>query len=196
MVTQRQPAPARIAGRRLFGLVTATCAAIAAASLVGCGAPPDRDAPAGTTVTQDGVAYSVQFSRELNPDAPDDRVLLGGPGRRKGLDGPDTTLVGVFVQARDDATGPRAAVAAPRLVTAFGHTFAPLHLPPADPFAYRGRRLEPGREIPGPDTVAAQGPDDGLVLVYRVPTGVFVTDRPFTLRFGSDDRAASVQLDV
>lgn len=196
MASQLQPTIAQHAGQGAFGLVTATCVAIGAALLVGCGSPPDRDAPAGTTVTQDGVAYSVQFSRELNPEAPDDRVVLGGLARRKGLVGPGTTLVGVFVQARNDAAGPRRTFAAPRLVTAFGKTFAPLQLPPADPFAYRGALLEHGREIPGPQTAAAQGPDDGLVLVYRVPTGVFVTDRPFTERFGPDDRAASVQLDI
>jgi hypothetical protein len=192
MATHRPPGPAR----RPFGLVTATCVAIGAALLVGCGPPPDRNAPAGTTVTQDGIAYSVQFSRELDPEAPDDRAVLGRPARKKGLEGPDMTLVGVFVQARNDATGPRRTVAAPRLVTAFGQAFAPLHLPPADPFAYRGGQLGPGRQIPGPQTVAAQGPEDGLALVYRVPSGVFLTDRPFTLRFGSGDRAASVQLDI
>jgi hypothetical protein len=180
----------------MFRLLTATCVAIVASALIGCGPPPDRNAPAGTTVTQDGVAYSVQFSRELNPESPDDRVFLGGPARSKGLDRPGTTLLGVFVQAQDDASGPRSAVTAPRLVTAFGRAYTPLPLPRTDPFAYRGRRLEPGRTLPAPDTVAGESPEAGLILVYRVPTGVFITDRPFTLRFGADDRAASVQLDI
>jgi hypothetical protein len=196
MATRRDRANAQLASQLLFALTTAPCVAILAALLVGCGPPPDSDAPAGTTVTQDGVAYSVQFSRELNLESPDDRVFLGGPARKKGFDRPGTTLLGVFVQARDDASAPRHAVAAPRLVTAFGGTFAPLQLPKTDPFAYRPRRLGPGRAIPDPQTVAAESPEDGLVLVYRVPTGVFLTDRPFTLRFGSDDRAASVQLDI
>jgi hypothetical protein len=161
--------------------------------LAGCGAPPDHDAPDGTTVTQDGVAYSVEISRELNADDPDDRAFLGG--RREDA-GPDTTLLGVFLQARNGASTARRAFAAPRLVTAFGATYRPLTLPPADPFAYRGGRLAPGAEIPGPQSVAAESPEEGSVLVYRVPAGVFMTDRPFTLRFGSDDRAASVQLDL
>jgi hypothetical protein len=178
-------------------LVTATCALIAAALLIaGCGdgPPPARNAPDGTDVTQDGVDYAVQTSRELNPHDADDRTFLGG--RTKGLDRPGVTLVGVFLQVRNDASSARRALDAPQLVTSFGETFEPLPLPPADAFAYRGRRLAPGDVIPGPQSVASESPENGAVIVYRVPTGVFVTDRPFTIRFGPSDRAASVQLDL
>jgi hypothetical protein len=186
---------ATVRERVLSPLITATCGLIVAALLVaGCGPPPDQNAPDGTIVTQDGVDYAVQTSRELNPDDPDDRVFLGEGS--KGLDRPGTTLVGVFLQARNDDASPRRALAAPQIVTAFGETFEPLPLPPTDPFAYRGGRLTPGDEIPGPRSVARESPEDGDVLVYRVPTGVFVGDRPFTLRFGTNDRAASVQLDL
>jgi hypothetical protein len=60
-------------------MAKALSTALVAAALVaaGCGPPPDRNAPAGTTVVQDGVWYSVQTSRELDPDSPDDRVFLG-----------------------------------------------------------------------------------------------------------------------
>lgn len=178
-------------------VVTAACGLLAVALLVaGCGdgPPPARNAPDGTDVTQKGVDYAVQTSRELNPHDADDRTFLGG--RTKGLDRPGMTLVGVFLQARNDASSPRRAVAAPQLVTAFGETFEPLPLPPADAFAYRGRRLAPGDVIPGPQSVATESPENGAIIVYRVPTGVFVSNRPFTIRFGADDRAVSVQLDL
>jgi hypothetical protein len=174
-----------------------SAALIAAALLVaGCGdgPPPGTNAPEGTDVTQSGVDYAVQTSRELNPGDADDRAFLGG--RTKYLDRAGMTLVGVFLQARNDASSMRRAVAAPQLVDAFGETFAPLQLPADDPFAYRGGRLGPGDEIPGPQSPATESPENGAVIVYRVPTGVFVTDRPFTIRFGTNDRAASVQLDL
>jgi hypothetical protein len=189
--------PATARQRVLSRLVTATCGLIAAALVVaGCGdgPPPARNAPDGTDVTQDGVDYAVQTSRELNPDAADDRTFLGG--RAKGLDRPGVTLVGVFLQVRNDASSARSALAAPQLVTAFGETFEPLRLPATEAFAYRGRRLAPGDEIPGPQSVARESPENGAILVYRVPTGVFVTDRPFAIRFGTSHRAASVQLDL
>lgn len=174
-----------------------SAALIAAGLLVaGCGdgPPPGRNAPDGSDVTQDGVDYAVQTSRELNPEDADDRTFLGG--RTKGLDRPGTTLVGVFIQVRNEASSARRAVAAPELVTAFGETFKPLRLPATDAFAYRARRLAPGAQIPGPQSVPIESPENGAIIVYRVPTGVFVSDRPFTLQFGTSDRAASVQLDL
>jgi hypothetical protein len=182
---------------RHHGLLRAASLAVVVATLVaGCGGAPDRDAPSGTTVVQSGVAYSVQTSRELNPAEPDDRALLDGVRRVGRLDGPDSTLLGVFLQATDQTQDPRRAVAAPQLVDAFGRVFRPLHLPAGDPSIYRGGRLAPGQQIPNPDSNAAQGPENGAALVYRVPTDVFLTDRPFTLRFGPGARAASVQLDI
>jgi hypothetical protein len=170
----------------------ATALIAAALSAAACGEPPGRNAPDGTVVTQDGVDYAVQTSRELNPEAPDDRVFLGG----EDIDRPGVTLVGVFLQARNAASGARTAVAAPQLVNAFGKTYEPMRLPRSDVFAYRARELEPGEEIPGPDSVARESPQNGALVVYRVPTGEFATDRPFTVRFGPDEQAASVQLDL
>jgi hypothetical protein len=178
-------------------IAAVACSALVAL-LAGCGAgpPPDRDAQSGTTVTQDGVAYSIQISRELDPLAPDDRALFGSRARGRRLEGRGTTLVGVFLQARADGPGRRHAVDAPELVDAFGTAFRPMRLPASDRFAYHGRWLEPGEQIPRPRTVAAESVEDAAAVVYRIPTEVFLTDRPFTIRFGSDDRAASVQLDL
>jgi hypothetical protein len=101
-------APERVRPR----LVPMTCGLVAAALLVaGCGSPPDRNAPVGTTVTRDGVAYAVQTSGQLNPLETDERELLGG--RSKRLDTPRITLGGVFVQARNNASALRRAFAAP-----------------------------------------------------------------------------------
>jgi hypothetical protein len=175
----------------------ASLALVAAVPLVaGCGPPPNRDAPSGTTVVQDGVAYSVQTSRALNPLEAGDREMLGGLVRKKSVERAGTTLLGVFLQAQDGGSLPRRAVDAPQLVNAFGRVFEPLPLPVGDPFAYRGRVLRPGEQIPSPESVAAEGPEAGALLVFRVPSDQYLTDRPYTLRFGTDDRAASVQLDL
>jgi hypothetical protein len=187
--------PIRLRVRRA-GSAAALALVTSSLLLAGCGGAPNRGAPAGTTVIEDGVAYSVQSSRELNPFAPDDRALIGEPASRHDLTAPGTTLVGVFLQARDEASGVRRAVAAPEMVSAEGQRFRPLRLPATNPFAWRGGRLAPGDEIPDPLSAAAEDPQGGAVLVYQVPADTFITDRPFVLRFGPDDRAASVQLDL
>ena len=127
---------------------------------------------------------------------PDDRALVQGVRGGKRLDGPDTTLVGVFPQASDEASGTRHAVTAPELVDAFGQVFRPLDLPAGNALDYHGGRLSAAQQIPDPRLDAAEGPENGAVLIYRVPTDVFSTDRPFTLRVGAGDGAASVQLDL
>jgi hypothetical protein len=173
--------------------------ALTAATLVatGCGAgpPPNQDAPAGTAVVEDGVTYAVQTSRELNPLVADDRALLGGMSRRRIQKG-ETALVGVFLEAVNNGSRAHTAFRAPQLVSAEGQVFKPLKLPTGDPFAYRGGRIAAGGQLPGPDSAAAEDAESGSVLVYRVPSSTFVTDRPFVVRFGTTDRAASVQLDL
>lgn len=174
-----------------------TTALLAATLLIaGCGPPPGRNAPDGTVISEDGVFYAVQTSREMNPDDPDDRVFLGGGAAAARLDRPGITLVGVFLQVRNGASGPRLPLAAPRIVDAFGKSYAAMRLPSGDAFAYRVRRLAPGDEIPGSKSVARASPESGALLVYRVPTGEFMANRPFTIQFGTGQRAGSVQLDL
>jgi hypothetical protein len=174
-----------------------TTALFAAALLIaGCGPPPGSNAPDGTVISQDGVFYAVQTSRELNPDDAADRVFLGGDAAVANLDRTGVTLVGVFLQVRNGASGARLPDAAPQLVDAFGKAYKPMRLPAGDSFAYRVRRLAPGDEIPGSKSVARESPESGALVVYRLPTAEFLTNRPFTMRFGADDRAGSVQLDL
>jgi hypothetical protein len=173
--------------------------ALLAVSLVaaGCGdRAPDRDAQAGLSVHENGVTYLVLSSRELNASDPADRALLTGVPRRRLGYANDTALVGVFLQANNEGPKTRVADPAPEIVSAEGQVYRPMALPRIDPFAYHGGRLAPGAVVPGPDTAAAQGPEQAAMVVYRVPDSVFLTDRPFVMRFGSTDRAASVQLDL
>jgi hypothetical protein len=171
---------------------------IALSLLAGCGgSAPDRNAQAGTDVVQDGVTYSVQSSRELDPIDPDDRAFLSGVPRARlvSMTARDV-LVGVFIDASDDGSRPHRAIARPEVISAEGQVFRPVPLPTVDPFAYRGARLAPGAQSPAADSAPAEGPEGGSVLVYRVPEETFVTDRPFTIQFGASDRSASVQLDL
>jgi hypothetical protein len=171
---------------------------IALSLLAGCGgSAPDRNAQAGTDVVQDGVTYSVQSSRELDPFDPDDRAFLTGVPRARlvGMTARDV-LVGVFIDVSNDDSRPHRAIARPELISAEGQVFMPMRLPKVDPFAYRGARLAPGAESPDVDAAPAEGPEGGSVLVYRVPEEAFVTDRPFTIQFGASGRSASVQLDL
>jgi hypothetical protein len=184
----RSPCRRACAGLALLG------AAVVAA---GCGdTAPNRNAQAGLEVHENGVTYLVESSRELNPAEPGDRALLAGVPRRDLGYKDDTALVGVFLEATNEGHTSHTAVAAPELVSAEGQVYKPVPLPAVDRFAYRGGRLAAGAVIPGSSTAAAEGPEQAAMLVYRVPASVVLTDRPFVVRFGNTDRAASVQLDL
>ncbi|HEX2085976.1 MAG TPA: hypothetical protein VHF89_09865, partial [Solirubrobacteraceae bacterium] len=97
---------------------------IGALTLVsGCGGnAPTRDAPAGTTLHLDGVAYTVQTSRELNADAADSRPFFVGV-RAGGRALPaDELWLGVFLQAENESDGPRALARSIDLADSMGHT--------------------------------------------------------------------------
>jgi hypothetical protein len=175
----------------------AVALSMAVLGLAGCGTQtPDQNAPAGNTVTRDGVAYTVEISRALDPLEPDDRATIAGLPHVASLEGQDTTLVGVFLQAQNNASSVRRTVAAPELVSAEGQRYRPLPVPARNAYAYHGGPLASGAETPGPLSLGAQSATDGAALVYRLPTGVFLTDRPFTVAFGTGSHAASVQLDL
>jgi hypothetical protein len=177
--------------------VAAVALSIAVLGLAGCGTQtPDQDAPSGNTVTQDGVAYTVEISRTLDPLEPDDRSTIAGLPHVASLEGEDSTLVGVFLQAQNNASGVRRAIAAPELVSAEGQRYRPLPVAAGNGYDYHGGSLAAGAVIPGPTSLGAQSATDGAALVYRVPTSVFLTNRPFTIAFGTGSHAASVQLDL
>jgi hypothetical protein len=177
--------------------VAAVALSMAVLGLAGCGSQtPDQSAPSGNTVTQDGVAYTVEISRALDPFEPDDRAAIAGLPHDASLEGQDITLVGVFLQAQNNGSGVRRAVAAPELVSAEGQRYRPLPVAAGNAYDYHGGPLAAGAVIPGPTSLGAQSATDGAALVYRLPTSVFLTDRPFAIAFGTGAHAASVQLDL
>jgi len=181
--------------RRLGGTLLALVAAALFAT--GCGDPaPDKNAQEGTSVVQGGISYFVQDSRELNPKDPDDRALLTGLRHVNRIDGPGQTLIGVFLQAQNEMSGSRGSDPTPVMTSAEGQSYMPITLPRSNPYAYRGEKLAPGAEIPAPDSAGGESTEDGALLVYRLPADIFITDRPFTLAFGTGAHAASVQLDL
>lgn len=172
----------------------------ALAVVAGCGTDaPRRDAPPGTTLRLGGVAYAVQTSRELNADAADARALFTGVrGGGRSLPG-DELWLGVFVQAENESGEPRPTARSIVVADSLGHVFQPVALPRANAYAYRPATLPPGGSDPGPGSAAASSPEQGSLLLFRVPLADFLSNRPLELRLHAphDPREiASVQLDV
>ncbi|HEX8083054.1 MAG TPA: hypothetical protein VF529_02125 [Solirubrobacteraceae bacterium] len=174
----------------------AVAVCLALLPVAGCGdGTPQRDAPPGTTLDLGGVAYDVQAARELNPSSPDRALFAGVRGNGRTLPA-DHVWLGVFLQARNAADGPRATARSVEVADGLGHTFRPAPLPARNLFAYRPVTLAPGAAEPSPASPAASSPEQGSLLLFRLPLQDFLANRPLELRLRAAGRLASVQLDV
>jgi hypothetical protein len=156
----------------------------------GEGVDEDVVAPVGATVTVDGLEYSVETARQLNPSIVPDRDLLD---RRR--PGQGRTFFGVFVRVcnEDGAT----ATPSDRLsvVDAFGKEVRPVELPAGNPFAYEPEALPAGACLPEPGS-AAERTTDGALVLYDVPLD-FLGERPLALQVrGESGERAQVQVDL
>jgi hypothetical protein len=172
-------------------------AAALTAALPGCGgSTPQRDVPPGTPIEVRGISYDVQISSELNPDSDSDHAFFAGvPAAGRKLP-PGQVWLGVFVQAQNESDGPRRAARSITVADTFNHVFRPVPLPPDNAYAYRPATLASGDSEPGPNSPAASSSEQGSLLLFHVPLGYFMDNRPLELRVADAGQLASVQLDL
>jgi hypothetical protein len=153
----------------------------------GEGTDPEELEPVGTTVRVEGLAYTPQTSRILNPALRPDGELVGG--RRPG---DDQTWFGVFLRVCNEEGAPKVSSSDLALVGAFGRVERPVEVPGNEAFAYEPRRLERDACIPAPGSVGDRVADGSLVL-FEVSYD-FLEQRPVALqitgRSGARERVA------
>jgi hypothetical protein len=146
------------------------------------------------------LSYQIQLSRQLNPYDTEDSSYLQGmtPAERKLEAGQQ--WFAVFIQVYNHSSRARLAASAPT-VTIFdtqGNVYVPQPLPLSNPYAYRGGLVPGNGRLPELDTVAANGPTQGALLLYKIYT-VSLDNRPLKVRVVDPTDAsatASAELDV
>jgi hypothetical protein len=150
-----------------------SCAACALVLLVsGCGDNPrENDASReGLPERVGNIDYNVYITRELNLKDVEDIGYYSGPEAPPGY-----ALYGVFLTAcnpNDDAKSPLVPPATDfTVVDTQGHRFKPVRMPRKDIFAYTSqlRPLKHKACIPKAGSLAAQGPTNGSLLIFRLP---------------------------
>jgi hypothetical protein len=182
-------------------------AALAALALGACGESHTRV----TTGTYSGgsgknapyldvgpLVYQVQISRQLNPyDTEDASYLLGLTPAQVALR-PGEEWFGVFMQVYNESTVPHPAATNFTITDTEGNTYEPVVPGPANLFAYRGGVVPANSSLPALNTVAAAGPTQGLLLLYRIKVES-LNNRPLELKIVDPTDAAqtaSAELDV
>ena len=182
--------------------------AIAALALSACSDNSHTRVTTGTYAGESGqnapylnvgpLIYEVQLSRELNPYDTEDAAYLTGltPAQRKLSPGEE--WFAVFLQVYNESSISHLSVQNPTISDTQGNVYQPIVPGPTNEFAYRPGMLAPKARIPALDTVAANGPTQGALLLYKIKV-VSLDNRPIEIKLvdpTNPSKTASAELDV
>ena len=144
------------------------------------------------------LIYEVQLSRQLNPADTEDASYLAGltPIQRRLLPGQE--WFAVFLQVYNESSAPHLAATNLTISDTENNIYTPIVPAPTNEFAYRGGLLGPKARIPQLNTVAADGPTQGALLLYKIKV-VSLDNRPLELKIVdplNPAQTASAELDV
>jgi hypothetical protein len=144
------------------------------------------------------LIYEVQLSRQLNPYDTEDAAYLTGltPAQRRV--GPGEEWFAVFLQVYNESSAAHPAATNLTISDTQGNLYRPIVPGSGNEFAYRAGLLGPKARIPALNTVAADGPTQGALLLYKIKV-VSLDNRPLELKILDPLDAlqsASAELDV
>jgi hypothetical protein len=144
------------------------------------------------------LTYEVQLSRELDPYDVEDSAYLQGltPAQRKLEAGQE--WFGVFIQVYNNTPHAHAASNNLTISDTQRNLYVPVVPGPSNEFAYRGGLIPGKGRLPELSSVAANGPTQGVLLLYKIQT-VSLDNRPLELKIVDPTNAAeiaSAELDV
>ncbi len=105
---------------------------------------------------------------------------------------------GVFMQVYNNTSLPHPVSTSFTVSDTQGNVYWPVALGPANLFAYRAGLLPAKGRVPALDTVAAGGPTQGALLLYKIKV-LSLNNRPLELKIvdpGDAAQTASAELDV
>lgn len=183
-------------------LLALTLLAIAATAVVGCG-DKEPTVSVGESeaiyVTLGDLQYQVQMSRQLNPADAGDRDLLAGIDPMDASLGTEDLWFGVWVRAFNSSDKIAPTADEFEIVDTHGEEFMPVPVAGSNKLVFREAPVPAdGGEYPNPNSVAANLPTTGAILIFKLPRSA-LDYRPLELEIRSravPDEKASVTLDV
>lgn len=180
--------------RQMARRITTALFALLALALpvAGCGAEEEElDVIEGEPIESDDVSYNVVISRFLNPDDTEDEAYLV----EQPPPPPDEQYFGVFMQVANEG---EEGVALPSEMTVsdtVGTEYEPLET--VSPYALPlGSTLAPGEELPIPNSIAADGPTQGSLILFLVEEAS-TENRPLELEIPlPSGKVGVVELDI
>jgi len=176
------------------------CGAVLILGTAACGrvADPPSQENNGVYIQAGPITYQLEISRQLNPYSTEDSQYVKGVPAGQGSLTPSQLWYGVFLWAKNQTNSPQITADNFDIVDTVGHHYYPLPLNSAlNPFAWKAERLAPGGIEPGAGTIAADGPTQGGLLLFKLNQSVY-SDRPLTLEIRSPSGKvwATISLDL
>ncbi|MEI6792424.1 MAG: hypothetical protein WCK97_04225 [Actinomycetes bacterium] len=175
---------------------------VAAAAVVGCGskqATVSVGESEAIYVTLGGLQYQVQMSRQLNPADAGDSDLLAGIAPADRALGTQDLWFGVWVRAFNSSDSVHMTANDFKIVDTHGEEFMPVPVDASNKLVFREAPvLANGGQYPYPNSVAANLPTTGAILIFKLPHSA-LDYRPLELELRSTTlpgKKASVTLDV
>jgi hypothetical protein len=144
------------------------------------------------------LIYEVQLSRELNPYDTEDATYLADLSPAQAKLEPGEEWFAVFLQVYNESSIPHPAATNISISDTQENIYTPIVPPTTNEFAYRAGLVPPKGRIPALDTVAANGPTQGAVLLFKIKV-VSLDNRPIEIKIvdpSDPTQTASAELDV
>jgi hypothetical protein len=144
------------------------------------------------------LIYEVQLSRELNPYDTEDAAYLKGLTAAQRVLRPGEEWFAVFMQVYNQTSKPHPVSTNLTISDTQENVYTPIVPDYTNEFAYRGGLLGAKSRLPALDTVAANGPTQGALLLYKIKI-VSLDNRPLELKIVDPldpSQTASAELDV
>jgi hypothetical protein len=148
------------------------------------------------------LIYEVQLSRQLNPADTEDASYLTGLTPAQLRLKPGEEWFGVFVQVYNESSTPHLPAKELTISDTQNNVYTPIVPSPTNEFSYQryaySGPLAPKARIPALNTVAANGPTQGALVLYKIKV-VSLDNRPLELNIIDPVDAsltASAELDV
>jgi hypothetical protein len=144
------------------------------------------------------LIYEVQISRELNPYDVEDAAYLKGITPAQRLLAPGEEWFGVFMQVYNNTSVAHPVSTNLTIKDTEGNVYFPILPAATNPFAYKAQLLQGKSQVPAPNTIAASGPTQGALLLYKIKD-ISLNNRPLELQIVDPlqhAQTASAELDV
>jgi hypothetical protein len=178
------------------------CGVLLALGLTACGTSNDPTSAEnnGVYIQAGPITYQLEVSRQLNQYATEDSQYIKGVPAGQGSISANQLWYGVFLWAKNQTDRPQRTARASQfdIVDTVGNHYHPIVLnTSANAFAWGSEVLAPDAVEPGPGTIAADGPTQGSLLLFKLNQSVY-SNRPLELeiRSPSGKVEATVMLDL